>query len=486
MTNEVKKDDLTQEQKDFILKYLNRNRGYVKLTDPDKLWSPDASVKSSSEWFDNLVLKNPISLQDKLHIQSVQSYVTNGYSEMSELERLIFMKERLNSMNNPLLSGLLNLDEVKSATNVSSLLTNLHKSIEKVSFFNSSSKLNATALLNQEALISQAFKNYPATQKPEPEPVVEKPNWFETTSKDHQVRIEQWMEHVGMKDQAKDLIAKYGLPVAYEIVQTSMQSPKDVATATDGAFRNSKDSIKYFLDNSVNVEKLATLPDLDIEKVKASILSTRPEPLAKGPTIEMPSRVVSVPSDPKLSQFDAQKVQYAAIMRDTLKLEGIDENEIKAAVDVAFKANLDNTSVDMESWTGAFKYNLVKALGLEEIAKDKNVYRNWAIVLNDCSESVLETSATGKTSEELKDQVEIYTTEVNKKTLKSDLAGMSGTETLNPETYFKDRQVQKKLEAREAKKAEREAKKAERTENRQERRDNLKEWFNNSFKSVTD
>ena len=140
----------------------------------------------------------------------------------------------------------------------------------------------------------------------------------------------------------------------------------------------------------------------------------------------------------------------------------------------------------MESWTGAFKYNLVKALGLEEIAKDKNVYRNWAIVLNDCSESVLETSATGKTSEELKDQVEIYTTEVNKKTLKSDLAGMSGTETLNPETYFKDRQVQKKLEAREAKKAEREAKKAERIENRQERRDNLKEWFNNSFKSVTD
>ena len=106
--------------------------------------------------------------------------------------------------------------------------------------------------------------------------------------------------------------------------------------------------------------------------------------------------------------------------------------------------------------------------------------------MDEYSKKAIETSATGKTSEELKDQVEIYTTEVNKKTLKGELASMSATETLNPETYFKDRQVQKKLEAREAKKAEREAKKAERAENLQERRDNLKEWFNNTAKSIVD
>ncbi len=517
MTNEVKKDDLTQEQKDFILDYLNRGMpSYNKIIDPDKISGEHyntvyqrAKMEASDDWFQKIgkiYLTTQLAYTNPFKVSQIQNYATNNYSEMSEFEKVAFIKQNLSIYKqNRAVSAALESSDVMEATDIKTLEKALQNVLRNKDLQNHQSFttkqlqpagsptlspeveiFNAQSIINGELGIAKKFKDYPATPKPEPEPVVEKPNWFETTSKDHQVRVEQWMEHLGMKDQAKDLIAKYGLPVAYEIVQTSMQSPADVTTATDGTFRNSKDSIKYFLDNSVSVEKLATLPDLDTETVKASILSTRPEPLAKGPTIEMPSRVVSVPSDPKLSQFDAQKVQYAAIMRDTLKLEGIDENEIKAAVDVAFKANLDNTSVDMESWTGAFKYNLVKALGLEEIAKDKNVYRNWAIVLNDCSESVLEASATGKPSEELAEQIATYTNVVNKKTLKGELASMSATETLNPETYFKDRQVQKQLLARAEKKAEQEAKKAERTENRQERRDNLKEWFNNSFKSVTD
>ena len=498
MTNEVKKQDITQEQIDFIIKDLKRFNWTV---DPS-LCKAQEGV-SAEEWLQNVsktFSRTPEGSNPLRYIQTISPFVVDNFSEKSDSEKIYYitrMPERGNATNIWMYD-----DKVTSATTFDDFKNNLLKIAKdpKARAFTYPNLTNGGTIIVKDTEdlamsrlwciktlnAAEIYSNFPATPKPEPEPVIEKPNWFETTSKDHKVRVEQWMEHVGMKAQAQALIDKYGLPVAYEIVQTSMQSPKEVATATDGAFRNSKDSIKYFLDNSVSVEKLATLPDLDTETVKASILSTRPEPLAEGPTIEMPSRVVSVPSDPKLSQFDAQKVHYAAIMRDTLKLEGIDENEIKAAVDVAFKANLDNTSVDMESWTGAFKYNLVKALGLEEIAKDKNVYRNWAIVLNDCSESVLEASATGKTSEELKDQVEIYTTEVNKKTLKGELASMSATETLNPETYFKDRQVQKQLLARAEKKAEREAKKAERAENRQERRDNLKEWFNNTAKSIVD
>ena len=503
MTNDVKEEVLTEEQKKFILKYLNKGNsvqgtGYI---DPDKSWTatgPAEPAKSMDEWFSKLSRPFNNTINDKTRINAVCAYVKSGYSEMSELEQVAYLKKTLNIPSNPALSSAV---LATNATTVSDFFKQMEavlndetlarrlpqhaiQSPGSTPYSPERAILNAKIILSQTKDVATSFKNYPAT--PKPEPVVEKPNWFETTSKDHQVRIEQWMEHLGMKDQAKALIDKYGLPVAYEIVQTSMQSPKDVATATDGTFRNSKDSIKYFLDNSVSVEKLATLPDLDTETVKASILSTRPEPLAKGPTIEMPSRVVSVPSDPKLSQFDAQKVQYAAIMRDTLKLEGIDEAEIKAAVDVAFKANLDNTSVDMESWSGAFKYNMVKALGLDQITDDKDVYKNWGIALDEYSKKAIETSATGKTSEELKDQVEIYTNVVNKKTLKGELASMSATETLNPETYFKDRQVQKQLLARAEKKAEREAKKAERTENRQERRDNLKEWFNNTAKSIVD
>jgi hypothetical protein len=521
MTNEVKDDVLTEEQKKFILDYLNKGMpNYNKIIDPDKISVEHynnsvyqgAKIEASDNWFQKIgkiYHTTQLAYTNPFKVSQIQKYATNNYSEMSEFEKVAFIKQSLSKYKqNRAVSAALESSDVKEATDIKTLekaLQNVlrNKDLQNHQSFTTkqlqsagSSALspeveifNAQSIINGELGIAKAFNDYPATPKPEPEPVVEKPNWFETTSKDHQVRIEQWMEHLGMKDQAKALIDKYGLPVAYEVVQTAMQSPADMIKATDGKFKNSKDTIKYFLDNDVTAEKLETIPDLDAETIKASLDSVKkPEPIVRPeplPTISigLPGATVS---KPKLSEADMKKVHYAALMRDTLKLDGIDEAEIKAATDVAFKANLDNTYVNMESWTGAFKYNLVTALGLEEIAKDKSVYRNWASAIDDCSKRALETSASSKTSEELKGQVEIYTTEVNKKTLKSDLAGMSGTETLNPETYFKDRQVQKKLEAREAKKAEREAKKAERTENRQERRDNLKEWFNNSFKSVTD
>ncbi len=503
MVNSIKKTDITQEQIDFILNDI-KSKGISIYGIPNKPveglnteeWLKQAQSAISNSYAPNKLLSSQ-------YITSITPFILNDFSEMSDIEKISFIQKQPSNTRTASLWMMQN--DVKSAVTFEDFKNSLIKAANNPDFkaptyqvFTQTGSVEtvedtydlakAKAWCSSVIRNAQTYSNYPSTPKHEPtqEKMVEKTKSFETTSKDPNERIEQWMEHVGMKDQAKDLINKYGLPVAYEIVQTSMQSPADVTIATDGKFRNSKDSIKYFLDNSVDVEKLATLPDLDIETVKASILSTRPEPIDKGPTIEMPSRVVSVPSDPKLSQFDAQKVQYAALMRDTLKLEGIDENEIKAAVDVAFKANLDNASVDMESWSGAFKYNLVKALGLEKITDDKDVYKNWGTALNEYSEKAIETSATGKTSEELKEQVATYSNEVNKKTLKGELASMSATETLNPETYFKDRQVQKQLLARAEKKAEKEAKKAEKTENRKERRDNMKEWFNNTFKSIAD
>ena len=52
-------------------------------------------------------------------------------------------------------------------------------------------------------------------------------------------------------------------------------------------------------------------------------------------SIEFPREAVSKPSAPQLSQSDEQKVHYASLMKDSVKLEGIEDSEIKAAVDVA-------------------------------------------------------------------------------------------------------------------------------------------------------
>ena len=291
-----------------------------------------------------------------------------------------------------------------------------------------------------------------------------------------------------MKDQAQALIDKYGLPVAYEIVQTSMQAPADLKEASDGKFRSSKDSIQYFLENEVSSDKLVLIPDLDRDTVNKSLYSVRNfEKMEKPSTsIELPKKAVSMPKEPTISQLDAQKVHYASLMKDSVKLEGIEDSEIKAAVDVAFKASLENNAGDMAQWSGGFRYNLSKALGLETLAKDSSEYKAWASVIDDCSKKAIETATTSNPAPELAEQVATYTNVVNKKSLKSELASMSGSETLNPETYFKDRQVQKRMIAKAEKEAAREARKEERTEKRQERKDAMKEWFNKNLKSIVD
>ena len=518
MTNEVKKEEYTQEQKDFILEYLNKGRPiYSKVMDPDKTGAFPDQQSTADNWIDRI--DGPIADYDPLKTlykkTVIKSCIANDYSEMSELERVEFVKNMLSNNHNVAIQTILSLEEVKKATDINTLCNALSKAIndkslkDKVSkdprisgpafqmpgsFAHTTTATNeiwsAQSIIYLTSDIAKTFKDCPLTPKPEPEPVVEKPKWFETTSKDHQVRIEQWMEHVGMKDQAQDLIDKYGLPVAYEIVQTSMQAPADLKEASDGTFRSSKDSIQYFLENEVSAEKLANIPDLDAETVKASLDSVkkpepRPDPI-KSMSIELPKKAVSMPSAPQLSQLDAQKVHYASLMKDSVKLEGIEDSEIKAAVDVAFKASLENNAGDMAQWSGGFRYNLSKALGLETLAKDSSEYKAWASVIDDCSKKAIETATTNNPAPELAEQVATYTNVVNKKSLKSELASMSGSETLNPETYFKDRQVQKRMSAKAEKKVAREARKEERTEKRQERKDAMKEWFNKNLKSIVD
>lgn len=516
MTNEVKKEEYTQEQKDFILKYLNKRLGSgSKVIDPDKAWTPPGQQNISDNWIDRIIdpsaLYNPMS--SAYEKSAIKSCIANDYSEMSELERVEFVKDMLSRNPNIAIQTILSLEDVKRATDINTLCNALNKAINDKTLENKVNKdyrisgpaiktpgtsrptaiseiWSARPIINLTSDIAKTFRDCPPTPKPEPEPVVEKPKWFETTSKDHQVRIEQWMEHLGMKDQAQALIDRYGLPVAYEIVQTSMQAPADLKEASDGTFRSSKGSIQYFLENEVSAEKLANIPDLDADTIKASLDSVkkpepRPEPI-KPMSIELPKKAVSVPEEPTLSQLDAQKVHYASLMKDSVKLEGIEDSEIKAAVDVAFKASLENNAGDMAQWSGGFRYNLSKALGLETLAKDSSEYKAWASVIDDCSKKAIETAATSNPAPELAEQVVTYTNVVNKKSLKSELASMSGSETLNPETYFKDRQVQKRMIAKAEKKAARETRKEERTEKRQERKDAMKEWFNKNLKSIAD
>ncbi len=523
MTNDIKDDVFTEEQKDFIFNYLNKNRPpYSQLVNPDKI-SDDMKqymqnnlsrygqqpITDSDDWLQKLCKLNPsltsISMFSHSKVPSVEKYAKSNYSEMSEIEKVTFIKNSLSVYkSNTALSIALSSPDVMNATNVSALEKALNTVLNDKNLPNNSLLsgpqfssagtrvaspsehiMRAKAIVGTEMDVAKVFKNYPAT--PEPEPVVEKPKGFSTTSKDHKVRIEQWMEHLGMKDDAQALIDKYGLPVAYEVVQTAMQGPADMTKATDGKFRNSKDSIKYFLDNDVSAEKLATLPDLDAETVKASLESVKkPEPIVRPeplPTIsiDLPGATVSKPT---LSEADMKKVHYAALVRDTLKLDGIDEAEIKAAVDVALESALKHKDDAIESWSGGFKYNLSQALGLDKITDDPKTYKDWALALNDCSNKAIENSS-GEPAAELAEQVAIYTGIANRQLLKSDLAGMSATETLNPETYFKDRQVQKQLLARAEKKAEREERKEERKANRQENVDTMKDWFKKA-KSLVD
>ena len=328
---------------------------------------------------------------------------------------------------------------------------------------------------------------------PRPEPVVEKKKEFSTTSKDHKVRIEQWMEHVGLKDDANALIDKYGLLVAYEIVQTSMQAPADMTKATDGKFKSSKNTIKYFLDNDVPAEKLVMIPDLDAETVDLSLysvkkpmeVSSKIAPLPEVPTIEIPSVVSTLPSASQLSAADIQKAHYASLMKNSVKLDGIADEEVKAAVDFAFKEAVRCQTDDMEAWTGNFRFNLTKALGLEEIAKDQDEYKKWSKNIITNSNNAVEVSAAGNPDEALTEQIDAYSRVVSNQKLRVDLVSMSAKDTLNADVYFKDRQLQKKLEAREAKKAAKEARKAERAENRKEKIEEIRAFFKGG-KSILD
>ena len=241
---------------------------------------------TADNWIDRI--DGPIADYDPLKTlykkTIIKSCIANDYSEMSELERVEFVKNMLSNNHNVAIQTILSLEEVKKATDINTLCNALSKAINDKSLKDKVSKdprisgpafqmpgsfahtptatneiWSAQSIIYLTSDIAKTFKDCPLTPKPEPEPVVEKPKWFETTSKDHQVRIEQWMEHVGMKDQAQALIDKYGLPVAYEIVQTSMQAPADLKEASDGTFRSSKGSIQYFLENEVSAEKLVNI-----------------------------------------------------------------------------------------------------------------------------------------------------------------------------------------------------------------------------------
>lgn len=499
MTNEVKKPDITQEQIDFIVNDLKR---FSYIVDPSLCKAQDGI--SAEEWLQKLSNETAFSPTSK-YIQTITPFIVDSFSEKSDIEKINYLK-MMQKGGSAASVWMLN-DAVRLATTFDDFKNNLleiardpnsptltHQEITStgrtITVANTSDLLNSRLWCTQTLAAAEIYSKYPLTPEPEPEPVIEKPKWFETTSKDHKVRIEQWMEHVGMKDKAQELIDKYGLPVAYEIVQTSMQAPANITKATDDKFRSSKGSIQYFLDNEVSAEKLANIPDLDADTIKASLDSVkeselRPEPI-KAMSIEFPREAVSMPSAPQLSQSDEQKVHYASLMRANLKLEGFEDSDIKAAVDVAFNASLGEKTEDMKQWSGGFRYNLSKTLGLENLARNNDEYKVWASSIYDCSEKSIETCTLSKPSVELSEQVSAYTSVVNKKNLKAELASMSATETLNPETYFKDRQVQKRLIAKAEKKVERDTRKAERSVSRQENKAAMKEWFNRNFNSMLD
>ena len=143
------------------------------------------------------------------------------------------------------------------------------------------------------------YGDYP--RQPEPvieEPVVEKPMpkplGMATTSKDHRVRIDQWMAYLGKADQAQALVDKYGLEVAYKICQQSMLAPADLKDVTGGTSLSSKDAVQYFLDaeitpefleNETGAKALAEALGLDTAVVQESVWSANRE-LFLEPTLE--------------------------------------------------------------------------------------------------------------------------------------------------------------------------------------------------------
>ena len=296
---------------------------------------------------------------------------------------------------------------------------------------------------------------------PRPEPVVEEKKEFSTTSKDHKVRIEQWMEHVGLGDKSQELIDKYGLDNAYAIVQNSMKAPANMTKATDGKFRGSKGTINYFLENDVERDRLIQIPGMDLKTVHESLVSvgkakkietpnTTPKLNIEAPEVVLPEKLVELPGY-DLSKADMDRVKYASAMLKELKINGVDDAKMADAINKAFKETMKIGMPDMEAWRGNFRYNLTQELDLERKAKgNKDKYTEMMKALAGTDKMVAESLDTLPNN---KVEYLSFVDTVNKVNLAKDIADIKPEMAQNADNQEKVEKVETKVSRREKFKA---------------------------------
>lgn len=322
---------------------------------------------------------------------------------------------------------------------------------------------------NSEA--SQEFKRFVTefagkenveTMFPRPEPVIEEKKEFSTTSKDHKVRIEQWMEHVGLGDKSQELIDKYGLDNAYAIVQNSMKAPANMTKATDGKFRGSKGTINYFLENDVERDRLIQIPGMDLKTVHESLVSvgkakkietpnTTPKLNIEAPEVVLPEKIDAIPMY-NLSELDMQKVKYTAAMLDELKLDGIRDKKIDKEIMHAFEKAMENDAPDIKTWSGNFRFHLIDELNLEGRAYgySKDEYSKLILPLVEGSDKIVEKlDSLPNDNPRYADLV----ASVNKFNTKNDMKSQKGEIVQNADNQEKVEKVETKVSRREKFKA---------------------------------
>ena len=385
---------ITQEQIDFIIsnmkeKGLNVN-GYPTTVE-EGMTVHDWLFAGFSEYV-RLGQKEdgPIPRRDErernLYLTKLDPYLMSSFSEMDEAQKMEFIKEQMFLYEGKPVDVL--ESAIKNSNSLEELKTNISSSYVDFTKQNNTyiHYLNNTVehlkreyleyLTELEGFISQ----YPSRVKPEP--MVEKPVLgMSTTSKDHRVRIDQWMEHLGKKDQAQTLVDKYGLDVAYAICQQSMLSPKNIKDVTGNASLSSKNAVQYFLDNDVSAEKLAKIPTLNEDIVKASLDSVKPAKPVEKPIVK---------EEPIITKtIDLEKMSGVSIDRDALKAEIA---SITASTTIDPTAYLSNKKMQrrLDAAEKAAKKENKREDKIAKIAKRKNITHEEAEAVLEAREERIE------------------------------------------------------------------------------------------------
>ena len=83
-------------------------------------------------------------------------------------------------------------------------------------------------------------------------------------------KMQTWFKSVKLDPALVDvMVSKYGVDIAYDLALKSLMEPAGVAQGIDGAWRNSKDCIRYFIENDVADETVAGITGKSVESVRA-------------------------------------------------------------------------------------------------------------------------------------------------------------------------------------------------------------------------